>query len=60
MCVRAQGGTRGLPTMEGKKEPGALPSLSSLPPPNSFLLSCSEPYETTQYREIAKANKQMS
>lgn len=43
-----------------KRELGAWPSLYSLPPPDSFLLSCSGPYETSQYREGAQANKQMS
>lgn len=58
MCVggRDQGG---LPPME-KRELGAQPSLSSSLPPDSFLLSCSGPYETSQYREGAQANKQMS
>ena len=54
------GGHRGgLPPME-KRELGAWPSLSSSPPPDSLLLSCSGPYETSQYREGAQANKQMS
>lgn len=43
-----------------KRELGAQPSLSSSLPPDSFLLSCSGPYETSQYREGAQANKQMS
>lgn len=47
----------GLPPME-KKELGAWPSLSSSQPPDSLLLSCSGPYETSQYRD--EANKQMS
>lgn len=43
-----------------KRELGARPSLSSSPSPNSLLLSCSGPYETSQHREGAQANKQMS
>lgn len=49
----------GLPPME-KRELGAWPSLSSSAPPDSVLLSCSRPYETSQYREGAQANKQVS
>lgn len=44
---------RGLSHMK-KKVAGAKPSLSSPPPPNSFLLLCSGLYKTSQYGNTSK------
>lgn len=58
VCVwGGEGPGRAVSYKKKKPKTGAQPSLSSSLPPDSFLLSCSGPYESSQYRESEQANK---